>query len=190
MSEAHPSPTVRSGVVHAGVVLRLPEPTGRELQNWRASFEDQSADAVAPHITLMITELDRPWDELADRVRQALAQQDPFHVEVNGTGTFRPLTPVVYLRIERGREQCTALHAALARHGLVSASPFDYHPHVTLAHGTDDAALDRAQEMLRTYRAGFLVDRVHLYEGDAQGHWHPRQSLALGARTANEHGAH
>ena len=113
-----------------------------------------------------------------------------FHVEINGTGTFRPLTPVVYLRIERGREQCTALHAALARHGLVSASPFDYHPHVTLAHGTDDAALDRAQEMLRTYRAGFLVDRVHLYEGDAQGHWHPRQSLALGARTANEHGAH
>lgn len=190
MSEQQTSPTVRPGHVYAGVVIRLPEPTGQELQDWRASFEDSPAAGVSPHITLMISESRGEWDRLVEHVRQVLAEWEPFHLEIHGTGTFRPVTPVVYLDVERGREQCLALHRALRGSGMDSASPFEYHPHVTLAHGLDDEALDRAQEMLRTYRAGFLVDRVHVYEGDEHGQWHVRETVRFGHRGADERGSH
>ena len=190
MSAEHLSPTVRPGHRHTGVVLRLPEPVGRELQDWRASFGEAPAGLAVPHITVMISPLERAWSVTEERVRGALAAHGPFHVEINGTGTFRPVTPVVHLRIGRGHHECLALHRSLHAHGLVSASPFDYHPHVTLAHGADDAVLDRAQHMLRTYRAGFLADRVHLYEGDEHGVWHERSSIPLGQPAADQHVRH
>ncbi|WHF25055.1 hypothetical protein QJS66_08725 [Kocuria rhizophila] len=48
MSEQQTSPTVRPGTRlrrcgHAG----CPEPTGQELQDWRASFEDSPAAGVS-----------------------------------------------------------------------------------------------------------------------------------------------
>lgn len=190
MSQGHPSPTVRPGRVYAGVVIRLPDPVGRELLDWRASFGDEQAGAAPAHITLMITAVEDNWEQLARHVREVAAQWRPFHVEISGTGTFRPLTPVVYLRIARGAEQCTALHRELHAHHIESASPFDYHPHVTLAHGATDEVLDRAQETLRTYSAGFLVDHLHLYEGDADGVWHPRQSIPFGAPGTDVRGTH
>ena len=62
MSEGHISPTVRPGQVYAGVVIRLPEPLGRELQDWRASFGDTQAGTVPAHITLMISTRGKDWD--------------------------------------------------------------------------------------------------------------------------------
>jgi 2'-5' RNA ligase len=100
-------------------------------------------------------------------------------VEINGTGTFRPVTPVVFLRIDKGYQDCVALHSRLNQAELVSASPFEFHPHVTLAHAVPDEHLDRAQQMLRTYRASFLVDHIDLYEGDENGQWHVRERIAF-----------
>ena len=190
MSEAQPSPTVRPGHVYAGVVIRIPEPMGQELQDWRASFGGDGAGSAPAHITLMIADVHDDWERLVQNVRDVVAQWRPFHVQISGTGTFRPLTPVVYLRIRRGRERCIALHRALRAHSIESASPFEYHPHVTLAHGATDVALDRAQSMLRTYSAGFLVDRVHLDQWDAGGSWHPRLSIPFGAPVPDDRGAH
>ena len=190
MNQGLPSPTVLPGRVHAGVVIRLPEPTGREVQDWRASFGDVQAGSAPAHITLMITAVAGNWERLVAHVRRVAARWEPFHVQIRGTGTFRPVTPVVYLRVERGAEQCTTLHRELHAEHIESASPFDFHPHVTLAHGTTDETLDRAQQMLRTYTAGFLVDRVHLYEGDEQGVWHERESIPFGVPATGDRDAH
>ena len=111
------------------------------------------------------------------RVRSVARDWEPFRVEINGTGTFRPVTPVVYLRIREGGEQCRALHEALHEEQLVSASPFAFHPHVTIAQAVDEEDLDRAQRLLRTYRAGFLVDRIGLYELDGNGEWQIREEF-------------
>lgn len=182
MSEGHISPTVRPGQVYAGVVIRLPEPLGRELRDWRASFGDTQAGTVPAHITLMISTRGKDWDELVAHVRDVVSGWEPFHVEIDGTGTFRPLTPVVYLRIGRGFEECVRLHRELHGDTMRSASPFDFHPHVTLAHGTTEDDLNRAQAMLRTYRAGFMVDHIDLYEADEHGAWHVRDKVPFGAK--------
>ncbi|MCD1144832.1 2'-5' RNA ligase family protein [Kocuria sp. LUK] len=177
MSRPQQSPTIRPGRVYAGVVIELPEPVGRELQDWRASFGDPASYAVPAHITLMIAPQDASWDDVVERVRTVAREWAPFRVEIDGTGTFRPVTPVVYLRIAEGAEQCRALHEALHGERLVSASPFAFHPHVTIAQAVEEEDLDRAQQMLRTYRAGFLVDRIGLYELDADGTWRTREEI-------------
>lgn len=190
MSSGHVSPTVRPGQVYDGVVIRLPEPVGQELQDWRASFGDAVAGSVPAHITLMISPRGENGEELVRHVREVAGRWSPFHVEINGTGTFRPVTPVVYLRIGRGFDECVRLHRDLRGDAMTSASPFEFHPHVTLAHGTTEEGLDRAQAMLRTYRAGFQVDRVDLYEGDEHGDWHVRERIPFGAPTAEHRGRH
>jgi 2'-5' RNA ligase len=177
LTRTQQSPTLRPGRVYAGVVIELPEPVGRELQDWRASFGDPASYAVPAHITLMIAPQEACWDDVVERVRSVARDWRPFRVEINGTGTFRPVTPVVYLRIGEGGEECRALHEALHEERLVSASPFDFHPHVTIAHAVDEEDLDRAQDMLRTYRAGFLVDRIGLYELDVEGVWQIREEF-------------
>ena len=166
MQIEHTSPTLKPGRVHAGVVIELPEPMGRELQDWRASFGDTDAGTVPAHITVLIAPHEMSWEAVSDHIRGVAQSWKPFHVEIHGTGTFRPVTPVVYLRVDRGHEECVQLHRDLTSGALTSASPFDYHPHVTLAHAVTDGELDRAQESLRTYRASFLVDRLSVYEGD------------------------
>ncbi|MDO4919331.1 2'-5' RNA ligase family protein [Kocuria sp.] len=189
MSENCASPTLRPGRTYAGVVIPLPEPTAQELRDWRESFGDPRARTVPAHITLMISPVERNWEQLSAHVRDVAARCEPFHVQLSGTGTFRPVTPVVYLRVGRGHQQCVTLHQMLHARSVESASPFDYHPHVTLAHGGSQETLDRAQETLRTYRAGFLVDGVHLYECAHDGSWDLREHIPLGL-PAGGHGPH
>jgi 2'-5' RNA ligase len=177
VTRTHQSPTIRPGQVYAGVVIELPEPVGRELQDWRASFGDPASYAVPAHITLMIAPRCATWEDVVQRVRSVAREWEPFRIGINGTGTFRPVSPVVYLRIDEGAEQCRALHDALHDEELVSASPFEFHPHVTIAQSVEEQDLDRAQEMLRTYRAGFLVDRIGLYELDGHGTWTIRDEI-------------
>lgn len=179
MEIEHSSPTMKPGRVYAGVVIEVPEPMGRELQDWRASFGDSAAGSVPAHITVLIAAREGGWESLVARVRKVAEAWKPFHVEINGTGTFRPVTPVVYLRVDKGYEECAQLHRDLNTWDLVSASPFEYHPHVTLAHAVADADLDRAQHTLRTYRASFLVDHLAVYEGDAHGEWHARERVSF-----------
>ena len=182
MSTHYTSPTIRPGRVYAGVVIGLPEPVGRELRDWRASFGDPAGEAVPAHITLLIAPRWHSWDTLVTHVRDVASCWEPFHVEIKGTGTFRPVTPVVYLRVEDGYRQCVQLHEQLNAAELANASPFELHPHVTLAHAVTDEDLDRAQEMLRTYHASFLVDRIDLYEGDEHGSWHVREHIPFAHR--------
>lgn len=182
MTRPHQSPTLRPGQVYAGVVIELPEPVGRELQDWRASFGDPASYAVPAHITLMIAARGQSWQDIVERVRAVARQWAPFRVEIDGTGTFRPVSPVVYLRVQEGEEQCRALHQALHEERLVSASPFEFHPHVTVAQSVAEEDLDRAQDMLRTYRAGFLVDRIGLYELDDRGVWRIREQFPFAGR--------
>lgn len=183
MAHTQQSPTIRPGQVYAGVVIELPEPVGRELQDWRASFGDPASYAVPAHITLMIAPRGATWEDVVERVGAVAREWEPFRVEINGTGTFRPVSPVVYLRIGEGEDQCRALHEALHQERLVSASPFDFHPHVTIAQSVEEEDLDRAQEMLRTYRAGFLVDRIGLYELDGRGVWKIREEIPFSGGT-------
>jgi 2'-5' RNA ligase len=165
-----------------GVSIPVPAPHAAELTAWRAAFGDPLAESIPPHITLLPpTELgahDVPG--VRAHLRATAAQLAPFEVDLRGTGTFRPVSAVVFVQVSRGISECELLQAAVRRGPLQRELAFPYHPHVTVAHDLDEPALDRAEFTLRDWEATFTVKGFSLYEHGADGVWRPQEAFPFG----------
>ncbi|MDQ0770101.1 2'-5' RNA ligase [Pseudarthrobacter defluvii] len=171
--------------ISVGVILGFPAEIAGELQRWRASFGDPMADVVPAHITLVTTTPTQDWEATRRHVREVARCQSPFMVTIAGTGTFRPVSPVVFINVEAGFDQCVDLHRKLQQGPLHRDLPFAYHPHVTIAHDVAPESLDEAETVLKNYRATFPVVSMGLYEHDADGIWQLREELDFGTETDN-----
>lgn len=165
-----------------GVILSFPDRVAEELRAWRESFGDRMADAIPAHITLVTTTETDDWDAVVRHVRAVAAATSPFRVSLRGTGTFRPVSSVVYVNVAEGFEECVRLHRRLQQGPLERTLPFPYHPHVTVAHDLPPGQLDEAQKALRSYKEAFPVASMGLYEHDADGFWQLREELDFGTR--------
>jgi 2'-5' RNA ligase len=164
-----------------GVAVTIPEPWGSTLQRARQSFGDPMASAIPPHVTLLPPTPfgDDAMEEFVGHLRAVSRTVAPFRMVLSGTGTFRPVSPVVFVQVSLGISQCEALERAL-RSGPVDRSlDFPYHPHVTVAHHLDEDALDRAFTELGSFRCDFHVDAIDLYQHEEDGVWRPQQSFPL-----------
>ncbi|GMA20431.1 2'-5' RNA ligase family protein [Arsenicicoccus piscis] len=173
-----------------GVSIAIPEPFGSELQRARISFGDTAAEGIPTHITLLPpTEVD---DATLGGVRAHLervaAAARPFVVQLRGTGTFRPVSPVVFVQIARGIPHCERLEQAVRQGLLERELAFPYHPHITVAQGVSEENLDRAFDELATYTVTFTVSKFYLYIQGEDGAWHPVESFTLGASHADPAG--
>ncbi|WP_258073658.1 2'-5' RNA ligase family protein [Arthrobacter sp. 08Y14] len=162
-----------------GIVIGVPEPMATELRRARASFGDPMAAVIPAHITLVTTTETDDWETMAAHVRRVAKGHGAFDVTLRGTATFRPVSPVVYVQLDEGYEECTALHKEMQSGPLARDLPFPYHPHVTVAHDVSDAGMDRAMHSLRNYEARFTVRTVGLYEHDVSGLWKMREEVEL-----------
>ena len=171
-----------------GVILGFPPDIAAELQRWRASFGDPLADVVPAHITLVTTTPTHDWEATLDHVREVARRQSPFMVTIAGTGSFRPVSPVVFINVEEGFDECVELHGKLQQGPLQRELPFAFHPHVTIAHDVAPESLDEAETALKDYRATFPVVSMGLYEHDADGIWQLREELDFGTETDNDAG--
>lgn len=178
-NDGDPRPGARSGCV--GVVISIPEPLAGELESWRASFGDPLAAVIPPHITLVTTTPVDDWEETTEHVRRIAKTQAPFTLGLRGTGSFRPVSPVVYLNIAEGFEDCVALHGKLQSGPLERDLEFDFHPHLTVAHDVSQAGMDAAEEKLADYASTFTVSSMGLYEHDQSGVWILREELSFDA---------
>ncbi len=165
-----------------GIVIAIPEPMADELRQWRASFGDPLADVVPAHITLVTTTEYDDWDATVDHVRQVAGRQASFRVRIRGTGSFRPISPVVYLNVTDGFDDCVRLHRRLQDGPLRRELPFAYHPHVTVAHDVGDESMDKAEDLLRSYDASFDISTMGLYEHENNGVWRLREELNFGGK--------
>ena len=178
----------RSEEISVGVILGFPAEIAEELQRWRASFGDPMAGVVPAHITLVTTTPTQDWEATRRHVREVARCQSPFMVTIAGTGTFRPVSPVVFINVEDGFNDCVDLHRKLQQGPLHRELPFAYHPHVTIAHDVAPESLDEAETVLKNYRATFPVVSMGLYEHDADGIWQLREELDFGTETDNHGG--
>lgn len=163
-----------------GIVIAVPEPMASELREARASFGDPMAAVIPAHITLVTTTETSDWDATLRHVRKVAAAQAPFRVTLQGTSSFRPVSPVVYLNVDRGFEECIALHKEFQSGPLARDLAFPFHPHVTVAHDVSEQSMDEAVKRLDAYQASFTVDSVGLYEHDATGLWKLHEHVQLG----------
>ncbi len=165
-----------------GVAVTIPEPWGSHLQGARESFGDSAASAIPPHVTLLPpTELEAECTpRFVEHLAAVCALAEPFDMVLAGTGTFRPVSPVVFVQVSRGISACERLERAVRAGPVQRTLDFPYHPHVTVAHHLDDQALDRAFDKLADFRASFPVATVDLYEHGADGVWRVARTFALG----------
>jgi 2'-5' RNA ligase len=169
-------------VPRIGVSIAVPDPFGSALQDFRVSLGDESARHIPTHITLVppADVLDGSLAEIEAHLREAAAAHQPFPVRLRGTGTFRPVSPVVFVGVVEGISSCEMLAAATRSGPLDVDVSFPYHPHVTVAHDLPDDRLDRAFGELADYEAGFEVDEFWLYVHDLRHGWRPTQAFELG----------
>lgn len=173
-----------------GVAIAVPEPWGGRLQDYRASIGDDTAVGIPTHITLM-----PPYEVDANRIpaieqhlAQASATNPAFRVHLRGTGTFRPVSPVVFVTVVEGISGCEQLALSIRRGPLACDLQFPYHPHVTVAHHLDDPALDKAFDELSDFECDFEVEEFLLYVHEPEQGWKPTRSFPLTAAASPPRG--
>jgi len=164
-----------------GVAVAIPEPWATQLQDYRRSVGDTTASMIPTHITLVPpTEVTADVAaDVAEHLAKVATTIDPFTVHLRGTGTFRPVSDVVFVAVVEGISQCEQLADACRRGPLDVELVFPYHPHVTIAHDLDQAALDRAFSDLADFECAFTVDEFHLYVHDEVEGWRPTRDFSL-----------
>lgn len=165
-----------------GVAIAIPEPWASELQDYRTSIGDTTAAQIPTHITLLPpTELaDTEIAAVSDHLAEAAATVEPFVIRLRATGTFRPVSPVVFVMVAEGISSCELLADAVRSGPLEVELHFPYHPHVTIAHHLDDATLDRAFGELADFECSFDADSFSLYVHDPANGWVPTREFGLG----------
>ena len=164
-----------------GVALAIPEPWATQLQDYRTALGDETASRIPTHITL-VPPTEVGDDDLAgidDHLLATAARFPAFDIHLRGTGTFRPVSPVVFVTLAEGIAGCEQLAHVVRRGPLDVPLQFPYHPHVTIAHHLPDEALDRAFEELAGFECVFPADEFHLYRHEEVAGWRPSRDYPL-----------
>ena len=166
-----------------GVSVAVPDPWGSDLQEYRIRLGDPTAVGIPTHITLLppIDVEDHLLPGILDHLAEVAAGTAVFPVHLRGTGTFRPVSPVVFVNVVEGIAGCEMLASRVRRGPLAIDVRFPYHPHVTVAHDLDEALLDTAFDGLAGFECRFDVDHFWIYEHREGAGWTPAKDFALAA---------
>jgi 2'-5' RNA ligase len=164
-----------------GVAVPVPDPWGATIQSYRVALGDPDAAGIPTHITLLPpTALPRAaLGAVAEHLDAVAAGTAPFRVHLRGTGSFRPVSPVVFLAVVDGIGPLEQLEEAVRSGPLTRPLQFPYHPHVTLAHDLPGDQLDRAFEEHAAANLLFEVARFACYQ-QHDGIWTPVAEHRLG----------
>jgi 2'-5' RNA ligase len=176
---------VAEGTTRIGVAIDIPEPWGSALTRRRAEAGDPQAAYTPAHVTLLgPTEIRTESLPVVEKHLEAVASaQDPFTIQLRGTGTFRPITEVVFVTLAVGISECELLAGAIAASEEIHRDTrFPYHPHVTVAQDVPSDALDAVFEDLAGFSARFAAGAFTLFSHGGEGPWRRRRDYPLGGR--------
>jgi 2'-5' RNA ligase len=172
-----------------GVALAVPEPYCSELQAHRESFGEALAASIPAHITLL-PPTPVPADDLdlvEEHLRKVAVGERSFEIHLRGTGTFHPVSPVVFVSVAVGISDCERVEQAVRSGPLARELLFPYHPHVTVAHDLPAAVLEHAFDTLANYDVRFPVAGFSLYEHGTDGVWRPQRDFMFGQPLPGPH---
>ena len=138
------------------MIIPIPEPYASDLE------KITKTEGIPPHITIVEP---RPVDR--DKVAEIQAEAEricrdfsPFVISFGNVGDFRPVSPVVYIEVQRGHEACKLLAQKLRFGPLAGEARFPYYPHITLGTNITDADLDRVATMSKRSHGFFMVNGI------------------------------
>ena len=121
------------------------------------------------------------YQKMEKHLEAVASAHQPFTIHLRGTGTFRPITEVVFVTLAVGISECELIAGAIvAAEGVHRDNRFPYHPHVTVAQDVPSAALDAVFDDLADFSARFDVASFTLFSHGGEGPWRPRRDFPLG----------
>jgi 2'-5' RNA ligase len=164
-----------------GVSLAVPEPWGSRLQEFRVTNGDAQGATIPTHVTLVppVEVEEARLGDVEQHLAVVAAGTSSYAVHLRGSGTFRPVSPVVFVNLVEGISQTEQLAKACRRGPLALDLDFPYHPHVTVAHLDDQVLLDRAFDGLVGFDCAFVVAAFHLYVHDPDRGWKATRDFVL-----------
>jgi len=174
---------VAAETTRIGVAIDIPAPWGAQLTQRRADAGDPQAAYTPAHVTLLgPTEVAGDALPAIERhLEKVAAAQQPFTIHLRGTGTFRPVTEVVFVTLAVGISECELLAEAITSADDIDRDArFPYHPHVTVAQDVPPEQLDAVFEDLAGFSAKFPVASFTLFSHGGEGPWRPRRDFPLG----------
>ncbi len=164
-----------------GIVVPIPEPWAQLLVDWRSKVGDPQASLVPPHVTLLppteVPVADRA--AISAHLAEVARCHPPFEMHLSGTGTFSPVSDVVFIAVARGIGNCELIANDVRSGPLERALSFPYHPHVTVAHDVPPDMLELAYNGLADLNAEFPVHAFTEFEQTASGAWAVAQEYRL-----------
>ena len=166
------------------------------LQQLREDVGDPFARAIPPHVTLMPpTEISPAQLEgFTAHLASVARQHGPFTMRLRGTGTFRPVSPVVFVQVAAGIPWCEMLEQAVrsglrqdgldvVRRGIVA--PGQQRLPTAVHHGLlEELPVVDARGLSRRGTPAHLTLRIGQLGGDLRVHASPRH---VGAHTDDQH---
>ena len=116
------------------------------------------------------------YRDVYDHLLEVAARSPSFRIRLRGTATFRPISPVVFVPLAEGISSCEVLQSQVRSGPLQVDLRFPYHPHVTVAQGVPDDALDQAFDTLAGLQCRFDVETFATYTHEDGSGWVPRNS--------------
>jgi 2'-5' RNA ligase len=165
-----------------GVAIDIPEPWGSELTMRRAAAGDPQAAHVPAHLTLLGPTEIAPdnLDDIDAHLAMVATAHPTFTLHLRGTGTFRPVTDVVFVAVAAGISECELLAESVrAAPAIHRPQRFPYHPHVTVAQDVPAKQLDRVFADLAGFEARFPVVGFTLFEHCPAGNWRAHRDYLL-----------
>lgn len=176
----------RDGTISIGVAIPLPPEVAAVVRRARTETGDPQSLIIPPHVTLLPpTQVPtRALPRIRHHLLTAAGHLPTFRLRLSGTGTFRPVSKVVFLQVVEGGEHCDQLQQLINRGILHRPLHFDYHPHVTLGHDVPDERLDEVSDRMASYQADFEVGSFGLYcfSGDS---WRMDTAVQLACERAH-----
>jgi 2'-5' RNA ligase len=178
-----------AGNMTVGVALPVPDPWGTSLQRLRLAFGEERAALIPTHITLLppTPATEEQVAALHEHLEELSATFPPFRVVLRGTGSFRPVSEVVFIQVAQGVAPCEQLESAVRAGPVDRDLVFPYHPHVTVAHDLPTGVLDRAFTELADFAADFVATHVTLYVHHGDEAWEPVADFHLRGPAAPEY---
>lgn len=164
-----------------GVSIAVPEPWGSRLQDFRITNGDPQGTSIPTHITLIppVEVEEERMGDVERHLEEVAATSPPYLIHLRGSGTFRPVSPVVFVSVVEGISQTEQLAKRCRRGPLAVQLGYPFHPHVTVAHVADDALLDRAFDELSDFNCEFTVTEFHLYVHEDHQGWKATRDYTL-----------
>lgn len=168
------------------LVAYVRNPIGEFVENLRQELHPDLPHLSA-HVTILPPRCLRASESQAlETVAEICGQASPFEIVLGGVETFVPVTPTVFIRVDRAAYRMRELHDQLNTGALAAAEEWPYMPHLTVVKMSTEQqaeeALGVARDRWNNYRGGRLIELKELsfVREEEQNCWKDLAQVVLG----------